>query len=138
MHVYYITYMATPQHKNPCPRSNEIYNFGRPFIGHHYNILGLSDLCLGVKKKIFKEKNAFSLYDLHPGTRTPAPGVMKFTIFVEPSLVIISTYLVYLIHALIITIDLVCLSIPRSREDDFYRNIAFSLYYLYGNPLPQE
>ena len=33
----------------------EIYNFGRSFLGHHYYILGLSDLCLEVEKKIFKE-----------------------------------------------------------------------------------
>ena len=33
----------------------KIYNFGRPFLGHHYYTLGLSDQCLGVEKKIFKE-----------------------------------------------------------------------------------
>ena len=33
----------------------EIYNFGTPFLGHHYYILGLSDLCLGIEKKIVKE-----------------------------------------------------------------------------------
>ena len=47
--------MVTPKHKNPCPVGHEIYNFSRPFLGHHYNILSLSDLCLGVKKNIFKE-----------------------------------------------------------------------------------
>ena len=47
--------MATPKHKNPCPRGHEIYSFGRPFLGHHYYILDLSDLCLGVEKTIFKE-----------------------------------------------------------------------------------
>ena len=31
-----MTYMATPEHKNPCPRGHEIYNFIRPFLGHHY------------------------------------------------------------------------------------------------------
>ena len=50
-----MTYMATPEHKNPCPRGHEIYNFGRPFLGHHNYILNLFDLCLGVEKKIFKE-----------------------------------------------------------------------------------
>ena len=29
----------------------EIYNFGRPFLGHHYFIFTLSDLCLGVDKQ---------------------------------------------------------------------------------------
>ena len=49
-----MTYMAMPWHKNPCPGGHEIYNFGRPFLGLHYYILSLSDLCLGVEKKIFK------------------------------------------------------------------------------------
>ena len=31
------------------------YNFGIPFLGHRYYILSLFDLCLGVKKKMFKE-----------------------------------------------------------------------------------
>ena len=47
--------MATPEHKNPYPGGHEVYNFGRLFLGHHYYKLGLSDLCLGVEKKIFKE-----------------------------------------------------------------------------------
>ena len=34
---------------------------------------------------------------LCPSTRTPTPRVMKFTILVDPSLVIITTYLVCLI-----------------------------------------
>ena len=51
--------MATHQHKNPCPRGHAIYNVGRHFLGHHYYILGLSDLCLGIEKKIFKEKMQF-------------------------------------------------------------------------------
>ena len=40
--------------QEPLPRGNEIYNFGRLFLSHHYFILSLSDLCLGVKKRIFK------------------------------------------------------------------------------------
>ena len=56
MHFHYMTYMAaTPEHKNPCPRAHEMYNFGRVFLVHHYYILGLFHLCLGVEKKIFKE-----------------------------------------------------------------------------------
>ena len=56
--------MATPKHKNPCPRGHEIYNFGRPFLGHHYYIplLSLSDLCL--------------LWQC-PSTRNPAQGSWK-------------------------------------------------------------
>ena len=35
MHFHYMIYMATPQHKNPCPKGHEIYNLGKPFLGHH-------------------------------------------------------------------------------------------------------
>ena len=48
-----------PEHKNSCPGDNKINNFGRPFLGHHYSTLSLSDLCLGVEKKIFKESVHF-------------------------------------------------------------------------------
>ena len=41
------------QHKNPCTMGHEIYNIERPFLVHHYYILGLSDLCLRVKKEMF-------------------------------------------------------------------------------------
>ena len=50
-----MTYMVTPLHNNPFSGGHEIYNFGGPFLCHHYYILSLSDLCLGVEKKIFKE-----------------------------------------------------------------------------------
>ena len=56
MHFHYITYMAKPQDKNPCPGGHGAYNFGRPpFLGHHNYILSLSVLCFWVDKKIFKE-----------------------------------------------------------------------------------
>ena len=32
LHRQNMTYMATPQHKNLCPRGHEIYNLGRPFL----------------------------------------------------------------------------------------------------------
>ena len=54
-----MTQMATPLQKNPCRGGSEIYNFGRPFLGNHYYILGLFDLCQGVEKKILKEKMHF-------------------------------------------------------------------------------
>ena len=54
MQFHCMTYMATSAQKNPCPRRHEIYNFGRPFLGHHDHIPNLIDLCLEVKKKIFK------------------------------------------------------------------------------------
>ena len=28
---------------NPCPRGHEIYNFGRPYLGHHTYILPKQD-----------------------------------------------------------------------------------------------
>ena len=39
MHFHYITYMATPHHKNPCPGGHVIYNVGTPFLDHHYYTL---------------------------------------------------------------------------------------------------
>ena len=54
-HFHYMTYMATPYHQKTCPGGHEIYNFGRPFLGHHYNTLSLSESCPGVEKMIFKE-----------------------------------------------------------------------------------
>ena len=48
--------MPTLYRRNLCPGGHESYNFGKPFLGHHYYIhTSLSDLCLGVKKKNFKE-----------------------------------------------------------------------------------
>ena len=46
--------MATPQHKNPCLGGHEIYNLGRPYLGHYYYTLSFYEPCHGVKK-IFKE-----------------------------------------------------------------------------------
>ena len=79
MHFYYMTYMAIPQHKNHCPGGHEIYNFGRPFLGHHYYIFSLSDLCLGLEKKIFL-RNTSILHILLQKHLPLGVGVMKFTI----------------------------------------------------------
>ena len=87
-----MTYMATPLH--PYPRGHEIYNFGTPFLVHHFYTLGLSDLSQGVEKKIFKDNKCILTILLiwpRPLTRTSAPGVMKFTILVDFSLVISNT-----------------------------------------------
>ena len=46
-----MTYLATPQHNNPCPGGHEIYNFGRPLHGHYYYALSLSEPCLRVDKR---------------------------------------------------------------------------------------
>ena len=47
------------KHKNPCPGGKQIYNFGRPFLGHHCYILTQSDLSLGLEEKVFKEIHQF-------------------------------------------------------------------------------
>ena len=38
-----MTYVTMPYHKNPCPGGHEIYNFGRPFLGHYHFLFRLSD-----------------------------------------------------------------------------------------------
>ena len=62
-----------------------------------------------------------------PNIRTPALGVMKFTILVDPFLVIITTYLVYLIYDL-------CLG----REKKIFKEIMQLHYDIYGHTLAQE
>ena len=88
MHFHYMTHMATPQHKNPCPGGHEIYNFGGPFRGHHYYILSLSNLCLGVEKKIFKEIMHFHYmtYMATPQHKNPCPGGHEIYNFGRPFL----------------------------------------------------
>ena len=57
MYFHYMTYMAwRPSTRTSAPGVMK----GRPFLGNHYFIHNLSNLCLGVKKKIFKE--IISLY----------------------------------------------------------------------------
>ena len=91
--------MVMPQHKNPCP--GVLKYFVRPFLGHHYYILGMCDLCLGVEQKIFKEIMHF--HDMTnmatPQHKNPCPGALKCTILVDSSFVIITTYSVCLIYA---------------------------------------
>ena len=59
-----MTYVATTQHNNPCSGAHEIYNFCRPFVGHHDYTLSLHGLCTGEEKKIFIEIH--QLYNLPP------------------------------------------------------------------------
>ena len=56
-HYHDLNYIAKPLHKNPYPMDHEIYNFGRPALGHHYYVCstGMSDPYLGVEKRNFKE-----------------------------------------------------------------------------------
>ena len=44
-----MTFTATPLHNNPCPGGYVTYNYNALFIGHHSNILSLSDLCVELK-----------------------------------------------------------------------------------------
>ena len=126
MHFHYKTYMATPQHQNPCPGGHDSYNFGRPFLGHHYYyLLSLSDLCPRVKKKVFKEIMHFHYmtYMATPQHKNPCPGVMKVTISVDPSLVMVT-----------ITIHLVCLNhAPEQRSKLFYETHQF---YTFNHKIP--
>ena len=34
-----MTNMVMPYHKNPCPTSHEIYNFGKAFLAHSVNYI---------------------------------------------------------------------------------------------------
>ena len=56
------------QEQEPLLRGHEIYNVGTPFVGHHYYIPSLSDLCLGKEKKILKE-----IMHFHYMTHTTMP-----------------------------------------------------------------
>ena len=47
------------------------YSLLYSFLLWHYHILSLSDLCQGVKKRIFQRNNAFSLIWPRPSTRAP-------------------------------------------------------------------
>ena len=100
MHFHNMTYMATPQHQNPCYRGHKIYNFSRPFLGQHYYILGLSNLCLGVERKIFKEMMHFKYktYRATPQNKNPCPRGHEIYNFGKPFFFIITTQLVCLIY----------------------------------------
>ena len=77
MHFHYITYMAL--HNNPFPGDHEMYNFFRPFLGHHNYTLSLSVLRLVVKKQNFKEIMHFHniTYMATPLHKNPCPGGHK-------------------------------------------------------------
>ena len=89
--ILQVQYMTMPQHKNPLPVGNQIYNFGRLFLGHHYYTLSLFYLCLSEEKIFFKEiMQIHYMTYTRPSTRIPALGVMIFTGLVDPSLNIIT------------------------------------------------
>ena len=66
-----MTYMITSQHQNPTPVGHEIQSFSRPFLGHHYYILNLSDPSPSVDEE--KKYCIFTIWPC-PNTRTPAMG----------------------------------------------------------------
>ena len=87
---------------------DDIYKFGRPLLGHPYQILSSSDLCPAVMKKTFQEIMHF--HDMariwpRPSARTPVLNLSDLMF--------------------------------RSR-DDFSRNNAFSLLDYFGHALAQE
>ena len=65
---------------NPCPRGHEIFNLGRPYLGHHFYALNECELCLGVEKKIFKKYINFSLFSLFT-PKVPPHGVASYEIY---------------------------------------------------------
>ena len=71
MYFHYSYLYGHARAQDPCPEGRKIYYFGRPFLGHRYYILNLSDQCPGVEKMLPFIKN---LRD--PGLRTWGGGVM--------------------------------------------------------------
>ena len=78
----YMTFMASPWHKTPCPRDHETYNFSRLFITSLVIIkifLVFWTMHKRAKwtKEDFHRNYAFSLYDLYVHVlahKTPAAG----------------------------------------------------------------
>ena len=60
-HYHFMTYTPTPQHKNPCPEGNEIYNLVDPSL--FIITLNIVKLCLiyawEQRRRFFKEKVHF-------------------------------------------------------------------------------
>ena len=80
MYLHYMTYMVTPQRKNPCAGGHEINNLGRLFIGHHNYTLIFSPKHAPEQRRRFLKKNInFTLFT----AKLPPPLVAlnKFSIF---------------------------------------------------------
>ena len=119
-------YMATPWHMNPCPGYHESYNFGRSFHGHQYFILNLSDLCMGVEKKIFEEIMHFHYmtYMATPQHKNPCPEGHEFYNLGRP----FPGHHYYIL-------SLVCLKYASEQKSRFLRNTSI-LQFLPKNYLP--
>ena len=96
--------------QEPLPPGSWNLQFSRTFLAHPYYKLSLSDLGPGVFFKIdFQRNNAVSLYDIfiHALVQEhPVPGVMKFTILVDTTLVILTINLIFCKH--------------KTKEEDFF------------------
>ena len=79
------------QHKNPCPGGHEIYKFVRPSLDFYYFILNFSD---PYPYPVYTRRG-----EPHLNTRILTQGVMKITTLVDPSLGVITMYLVCLNHS---------------------------------------
>ena len=115
IHIHYNDLYGHPLTSEPQPRGHEIYNSGRPFPGHHYSILSLSDLCMGEEKMSFKEIMHFH-YIYTTYMATPQPGHHEIYILVDLSLVIITIHLFSLNHA------------PEQRRGFLNKYISFTLF----------
>ena len=98
----------------PCPGSQEIYNFIDPSLVSI--IKHLSDQCLDLEKRVLKEIMHFQYVPLmrRPKQKNHCIGVLKFTILVDPSLVIITTCM-----------HLVCLNHTQEQKRRFVKKNAF-------------
>ena len=98
MHIHYNNlFCPSIRTRTPNIAGHEIYNFDRPFLGHHNYKLNLSDSCLSVDKK--RGRNiGFSLYGHAPTQEPLHPGVMEFTILVDSSFALITILKVSLIY----------------------------------------
>ena len=78
----------------------KLTNFGRPSHGHHYYTFNLSIQCVSVEHRVKKMMYFdYITFMLTPQHKNSLPGVIKFTILVDHSLVIIVINLAFLIHA---------------------------------------
>ena len=73
--------MATPKHKNHCPRDHEIYYFDRTVLSHYYYILTFSAWYQGEEKKIWKKNITFYSFKIQikGPLKVEGGGVMKFS-----------------------------------------------------------
>ena len=62
--------MATPKHKNHCPRDHEIYYFDRTVLAHYDYILTFSAWYQGEEKKMWN----IIFYSFNLQIKTPKSG----------------------------------------------------------------